>query len=100
MSLSGSKFRLLSMRRDTLPEQAKADAEMKNAYGVNEIENRAKFEGPKGLGFSDHSTRAVQGYFSSTVRFRNGARVSMGMGKIVVEFFSAAISTRVWRYRS
>src|ERR1043165_1155877 len=31
---------------------------------------------------------------------RKGAMVSMGMGKIVVEFLSAEISTRVWRYRS
>ena len=29
--------------------------------------------------------------------FRNGAIVSTGIGKIVVEFFSAAISTSVWR---
>ena len=29
--------------------------------------------------------------------FRKGAIVSMGMGKIVVEFLSAAISTSVWR---
>lgn len=32
--------------------------------------------------------------------FRKGAMVSIGMGKIVVEFFSAATSTRVCRYRS
>ena len=31
---------------------------------------------------------------------RKGAMVSIGMGKIVVEFFPAAISTRVCRYRS
>ena len=31
---------------------------------------------------------------------RKGAMVSIGMGKIVVEFLSAEISTRVWRYRS
>lgn len=30
----------------------------------------------------------------------NGARVSIGIGKIVVEFFSAAISTNVCKYRS
>lgn len=30
----------------------------------------------------------------------NGASVSIGIGKIVVEFFSAAISTSVCRYRS
>ena len=29
--------------------------------------------------------------------FRKGAMVSIGMGKMVVEFFSAAISTRVCR---
>lgn len=28
---------------------------------------------------------------------KNGAMVSIGIGKIVVEFFSAAISTSVWR---
>ena len=34
-------------------------------------------------------------FFSHALR--KGAMVSMGIGKMVVEFFSAATSTRVWR---
>src|SRR5207245_11504866 len=41
--------------------------------------------------------RDVQGFFMA---WRKGDRMSMGTGKIVVEFFSDATSTSVWRNRS
>jgi hypothetical protein len=47
-------------------------------------------------GSTDPSTLAG----AAPSELRNGRNSSIGMGKMVVELFSAAISVTVWRYRS
>ncbi len=51
------------------------------------------------VGLASANQAEMPHHFGSSP-FMNGARVSTGIGKMVVEFFSPAISTSVCRYRS